>query len=104
MKLHLESQKATSHRSSAPIEWSDSLRSWCIFDPNLIIEILKSADFVVTQAERMEKRHSREVNLRRRYAQKLAATEASTSWRLTAPLRRLADVVRRLSRMMRAKQ
>lgn len=24
------------------------MRSWCIFDPNLIIEILKSADFVVT--------------------------------------------------------
>jgi hypothetical protein len=23
------------------------LRSWCIFDPDLIIEILKSADFVV---------------------------------------------------------
>jgi len=47
LKLHHESQKATSHRSSAPIEWSDSLRSWCIFDPDLIIEILKSADFVV---------------------------------------------------------
>ena len=47
LKLHHESQKATSHRSSAPIEWSDSLRSRCIFDPNLIIEILKSADFVV---------------------------------------------------------
>jgi hypothetical protein len=47
LKLHHESQKVTSHRSSAPIEWSDSLRSWCIFDPNLIIEILKSADFVV---------------------------------------------------------
>jgi len=41
---------------------------------------------------------------RRRHARELRAIHASTSWRLTAPLRRLADVVRRLSRMMRAKQ
>jgi len=52
------------------------------------------------QAER--KRLARQ--LRRRHARELRAIHASTSWRLTAPLRRLADVVRRLSRMMRAKQ
>jgi cytochrome P450 len=29
------------------MEWSDSLRSWCVFDPGLIVDILKSPDFVV---------------------------------------------------------
>jgi cytochrome P450 len=48
LKLHHESQEGTSCLGSATIEWSDSLRSWCIFDPTLIIEILRSADFVVT--------------------------------------------------------
>ncbi len=32
----------------------------------------------------------------RRYAQQLAAMKASTSWRLTEPLRRLADIIKRL--------
>jgi hypothetical protein len=52
-------------------------------------------------AQAEQKRLARE--LRRRHARELRTIYASTSWRLTAPLRRLADVVRRLGRMMRAK-
>lgn len=45
--LHHEAQKVASYRSFAPIEWSESLRSWCVFDPEFMVAIMKSPDFVV---------------------------------------------------------
>jgi len=43
-----------------------------------------------------ETAYRHEASRRRRYAQQLAAMKASTSWRLTEPLRRLADIIKRL--------
>ena len=48
LKLQHEPHKATSYRSFAPIEWSEDLRSWCVFDPDIMIAVMKSDDFVVT--------------------------------------------------------
>ena len=45
--FHYEAQKVASYRSFAPIEWSESLRSWCVFDPEFMVAIMKSPDFVV---------------------------------------------------------
>jgi cytochrome P450 len=38
------------YRSFAPVEWSESLRCWCVFDPALITAVLKSIDFVVVDS------------------------------------------------------
>jgi hypothetical protein len=47
LKLQRASHEATSHRRAAPIEWSESLRSWCVFDRDSMIAIMKSDDFSV---------------------------------------------------------
>jgi cytochrome P450 len=47
LKLQQEFHKATSDRSFAPIEWSETLRSWCVFDRDSMIAIMKSDDFSV---------------------------------------------------------
>lgn len=47
LNLHHDSRKGASYRSFAPIHWSESLQIWCVFDPEVMIAIMKSADFVV---------------------------------------------------------
>jgi cytochrome P450 len=47
LRLHHEPEKMAFYRNCAPVEWSEELHSWCIFDPECIVEILKSNDFVV---------------------------------------------------------
>jgi cytochrome P450 len=47
LKLHHDSQKGASYRGFAPIQWSESLQSWCVFDADFMIAIMKSQDFVV---------------------------------------------------------
>jgi cytochrome P450 len=47
LKLQHDSQKENSYRSFAPMEWSEGLGVWCVYDPGLIISVLKSPDFAV---------------------------------------------------------
>lgn len=101
LTLQHERQKGKSYRSFAPIEWSESLRVWCVFDPKSIIAILRSPHFDVveyaTEYARLEKRTGidwsglvgalnsiplanegdRHAKLRRDFAQLIAARSAS---------------------------
>lgn len=47
LRLQHAPEKDRAYRAFAPIEWSEDLRSWCVFDSKFIVEILKSPDFVV---------------------------------------------------------
>lgn len=47
LKLQHAQERDHAYRAFAPIEWSEDLRCWCVFDPELIVAILKSPQFPV---------------------------------------------------------
>lgn len=55
----MPSKEKAQHRDAA-IEWSERFRSWCVYDVNLVVEVLKSSHFVAVdfagEYEKIEQR------------------------------------------------
>ncbi len=46
LRLQHAPEKSSLYRDFAPIVWSEDLRAWCVFDPELIT-VLGSSDFTI---------------------------------------------------------